>query len=207
MPKHFGVLVREKSDGMKLTRENYIRVSNKSSFRKEKVYPDSYISKHKENCLYNYDLNMNNFNSFSKEDFNEELLKFLDKTRKFKEVKDLYPFKNVTGYYILVLDEYSQVYIGRSIDIKKRIQAHWSRQMPFDRLVFGDKDKSVLSIDSFRAYDTTRIFVYPTKDYVMHEDSFINLINPKYVLNRTKGGELEGGLMEAIVHRKTRELK
>lgn len=61
MPKHFGVSVREKNDGMKLTRENYIKVSIKSSFRKAKTYPDSYISEHKEKRLYNFDLNMKNF--------------------------------------------------------------------------------------------------------------------------------------------------
>lgn len=205
MVEHFGVNIRKKSDGLKLTRDNYIKVSPKSSLFKGEVYDDLYIKEHTEDCLYNYDLNMEYFRSLSKREFNKELMKFVRKTKLFKEITDLAVLSWVSGYYIMVLDEYAQAYIGRSSDIKKRIQSHWSKQKEFDRLIFGSKDNSILSIDSFRAYDTTRIFVYPTYQLHGQEENFINLFNKKYLLNRTSGGTLDG-LMEAIINRKTREL-
>ena len=205
MVKHFGTTIREKTDGLILTRENYIKVSNKSSFTKGEIYSDSYVNQHKEDCLYNYDLNMKYFHLLSKEEFNKELMKFVSETKLFKEITDLEPLTGVAGYYIMVLDEYTQAYIGRTDNIKRRMQAHWSTQKEFDRLIFGSKENSILSIDSFRAYDTTRIFVYPTYELRGHEDDFINLFDNKYLLNRTSGGTLTG-LIEAIISRKTREL-
>ncbi|MGF9978903.1 hypothetical protein [Viridibacillus arvi] len=203
MAIHFGVNIREKSDGLKLTRENYIKVSNISSFRKGKVYSESYINKHIENSLYNYDLNIDYFHLLPKQEFNKELMKFLSQTKLFMETTDLMPLSGVPGYYIMVLDEYAQAYIGISNNITKRIQSHWSKQKEFDRLIFGSKENSILSIDSFRAYDTTRIFVYPTNELKGYEDNFITLFNNKYLLNRTRGGELDG-LKEVLIHRKTR---
>lgn len=202
--EYFGVNIHEKSDGLKLTRDNYIKVSNKSSLSKGKVYDDSFIVNHIERCLYNYDLNMKYFHSMSELKFNKEVLKFVKKNKMFKEITDLAPFSLVSGYYIMVLDEFAQVYIGRSNDIKKRILSHWSKQKEFDRLIFGGKETSILSIDSFRAYDTTRIFVYPTDKLHGQEDHFINMFKQKYLLNRTSGGTLNG-LMEAITNRKTRK--
>lgn len=203
--KHFGVNIREKSDGLKLTRENYIKVRNKSSFGTGRVYSEKFILQHKEDCLYNYDLNIEYFRLLSKEEFNKELLQFVSKTKSFKEITDLAPLNKVSGYYIMVLDEYAQAYIGRSENIKKRFQDHWAKQKEFDRLIFGGKESSILSIDSFRAYDTTRIFVHPTNELYGHEDNFINSFDKKYLLNRTVGGTLIG-VIEAINNRKTRNL-
>jgi hypothetical protein len=57
-----------------------------------------------------------------------------------------------------VLDRYRQAHIGQAEDIRDRIKRHWSRTKQFDRLIFGDNGTSVLSIESFRVLDTTRIF-------------------------------------------------
>lgn len=205
MPKHFGLTLREKSDGLKLTRDNYIRVSNKSSIVKRKAYSESEINNRIEYSLYNFDLNIEYFRLLSKQEFNKELLNFINKNQVFKEITDLSPFVEVPGYYLMILDEYSQSYIGASCNIRKRIQSHWSKQKEFDRLVFGSKENSILSIDSFRAFDTTRIFVFPTNEIEKHEDYFISQFNYRYLLNRTKGGKLKG-LSEAIINRKTRDL-
>ncbi|KXI78597.1 hypothetical protein ACS52_11280 [Bacillus cereus] len=203
MIKHFGANIREKTDGLKLTRDNYIKVSNESSFVKGKIYSDSSINKHIANCLFNYDLNMEYFCSLSKQDFNNELMRFTTTNNLFEEVTDLTPLSMISGYYIMVLDEYNQAYIGRSRKIKERILGHWRKQMQFDRLIFGKKEDSIISIDSFRAYDTTRIFVYQTDEIEEHEDDFINSFDKKFLLNRTSGGTLSG-LTEAILNRKTR---
>ncbi|WP_368904996.1 hypothetical protein [Bacillus wiedmannii] len=203
MIKHLGANIREKTDGLKLTRNNYIKVSNESSFVKGKIYSDSSINKHIANCLFNYDLNMEYFCSLSKQDFNNELMRFTNTNNLFEEVTDLTPLSMISGYYIMVLDEYNQAYIGRSRKIKERILGHWRKQMKFDRLIFGKKEDSIISIDSFRAYDTTRIFVYQTDEIEEHEDDFINSFDKKFILNRTSGGTLSG-LNEAILNRKTR---
>lgn len=205
MPFHLGLHLMEKSGGLKLTRENYIRASNKSSFGTGEIYPDSYVKSHTKDCFENFDLNMEYYHSLSKQEFNEELMRFLDKTKVFKEVTELFRLKGSSGYYVMVLDEYSQVYIGISGDIPRRLRVHWSAQKQFDRLLFGGIDDSILSIDSFRAYDTTRVFVYLCDDIESYENEFINYFDPKYVLNRTVGGTLNG-LTEAILHAKTRKL-
>ncbi|MGK7377557.1 hypothetical protein ACSFXN_06920 [Planococcus sp. 1R117A] len=146
---------------------------------------------------------MNYCRALLEHEFNEELKNFLNKTEVFKEITDLVGLKDVPGYYLMVPDEYSQVYVGRSQNIKHRIQSHWNKQKEFDRLIFGSKENSVLPIDSFKALDTTRIFVYITGELDQHEDEFINSINAKYLLNRTRGGTLTG-LSEAIINGKTR---
>lgn len=130
---------------------------------------------------------MKYFSSLSKKEFNEELTYFLSETD-FNEVEDLSLLSNISGYYIMILDEYKLAYIGRAENIKSRIQNHWSKQKEFDRLIFGKKENSIMSIDSYRAYDTTRIFVYPTNNLHGQEDNFINMFDNKYLLNRTSGG-------------------
>lgn len=203
--KHFGVNALEKPSGLKLTRENYIeKIVFKSSDLKE-YFTDSIIKDHTEACLYNYDKNMEYFRLLSNEDFNGELKNFVSKNINFKEITDLASVDGKPGYYIMVLDEYAQAYIGTSRDIKKRIQQHWSRQMYFDRMIFGSKENSILSINSFRALDTTRIFVYITSKTYELEDKLINQFDNKYLLNRTAGGLLDG-LSEVIANGKTRDL-
>lgn len=193
-----------RSSGLKLTKDNLIdRVifkdiseENVTSIMLENGYIDIYK---------NYDNNMNFFQSLSKDKFNLELDGFLNINKEFKEINNLYSVNEKSGYYIMVLDEYSQMYVGTSKNIKARIQNHWAMQMHFDRMIFGSIDDSILSINSFRAYDTTRVFVYLTSKIFDHEDGFINQIEDKYLLNRTAGGLLSG-LDEAILHRRNRNL-
>ncbi|AXH99838.1 hypothetical protein DV702_08880 [Sporosarcina sp. PTS2304] len=148
---------------------------------------------------------MEYFRSLSKERFNEVLQDFIDKNSDFTEITDLTLVNGTSGYYVMVLDEYSQVYIGTSRDIKKRIQQHWTMQMYFDRMIFGDTNHSILSVNSFRALDTTRIFAYATSNIFTLEDQFMNQFESEYLLNRTAGGVL-GGLSEAVAKRKIRSL-
>ncbi|ODG93716.1 hypothetical protein BED47_00665 [Gottfriedia luciferensis] len=204
MVKHFEVNLQAKSGGLNLTKDNYIEKINFKSSRVKNIFTDSMIKDHLEDCLYNYEVNMRYFKSLSKEDFNEELTSFLNKNNDFKEITDLNSIAGQSGYYIMVLDEYSQVYIGTG-DIKKRIMQHWSKQFYFDRMINGNKENSILSIDSFRALDTTRIFVYQTEKTLILENEFIIQFDNKYSLNRTKGGALDG-LWEAIANRKTRDM-
>lgn len=139
--------------------EHYCKIPN-NVFSDYEHYTNEWVENHYCNCMYNFDLNMKFFSSLNHDDFNKYLLSFVKKNR-FKEIDDLKTVLDIEGVYILVLDEYKQVYIGVSSNIKRRILQHWSGKKEFDRLIYGGKDKSILSIDSFGALDTTRIFYKP----------------------------------------------
>lgn len=203
---HFGTKAKIKEDGMRLTRNNYVRINNRSSIIEGRIYTDNECKKLKELALRNFDINMEYFKSLNGNEFNQKLNAFLLRNPGFIEVFDLNMYHEVPGYYLMVLDEYKQVYIGTSADIKKRIKGHWALTFPLDRLVFGSVTSSVLSINSFRALDTTRIFAYRTDKTFSSEDAFINDFPEQYHLNRTKGGMMEDGYFEAISHGKTRQM-
>jgi len=208
---HFNTKIH-KTDYNKLTRENYCIPTNKISYvcKKslkfsintmgykipneyyidENTYTDKYILEHLEDCIYNYDLNMRYFNNLNHNEFNSYLESYV-KDNNFKEIMDLKEVAKVEGIYILVLDDYNQVYIGISNDIKHRILAHWATKKDFDTLLFGKRENSVLSIDSFGALDTTRIFyktIENSQNINQEEYVLVSSFDEKYKLNRVDGG-------------------
>jgi len=204
--KYFNVNLREKKDGMTLTRDNYVKVNNKSSIEKGRVYSDEWCEKHKNDCLKNYDLNIKYLKKLDAHEFDLELEKFLKLNPDFFEITDLNQSDCVEGYYLLVLNDYCQFYLGTSGNIKKRIMNHWSRTKQFDRLIFGTIENSTLSIDSFRAFDTKKIYIMKSKEIFFLENDIIKNINKKFILNRTDGGLLVGGLNEAIKKQKFKDI-
>lgn len=222
--KHFGINLAERKYKLKLVREEYALINKTNTLlglpgmekayedKEGKTYTDKWCIEHQKQCLENYDLNMEFFALLDHDEFNQEISGFLKKYPAFREVHDLNEWKEKNGYYILILDEYCQVYIGTSKDITKRIRQHWSIRKSFDRLLIpmGAVETSVMSIDSFRALDTTRILAYETSDLFHTEDEFINFFTPHFVTNRTIGGLISGGLkgaLEVIKSRKSRKLK
>lgn len=199
--EHFGITLGESKYGYKLNRENFVIINNKSSFGNGKIYDDEWCKEKYNRCMQNYDINMKRLFSLNSQDFENEISKFLELHPLFEEVTDLKKYDGISGYYMMVLDNYCQVYIGTSGNIKQRIVNHWNKIVPFDRVIFGNVETSIISIDSYRACDTTRIYVYRTNDTYTNEDEIINSINPIYCCNRTKGGNLSG-LGEAIANRK-----
>ena len=106
----------------------------------------------------------------------------------------------------MVLGEYCQVYIGTSQNIKERIRQHWGgSKNRFDRLIFGGIEASKLSINSFRALDTTRIFVYKTDELYTQEDKYINCFSDKFVCNRLSGG-IKKSEIDILLSVKNRQL-
>jgi hypothetical protein len=94
---------------------------------------------------------------------------------------------------VLVLDEYRQAYIGQSSwDTRKRTKKHWSGTKHFDGLLWGGVEESVMSIDSFRALNTTRILASRTINYDALEPRLVRSFPPDYLLNRTGGGAVTG---------------
>lgn len=155
------------------------------------TYTDEYCTEHQKKCLINYDLNMKFFSKIKDSEFKEMLLKLKNKFKGLEEITDLSVYDKKCGIYILILDEYKQIYIGESQDIKKRIIQHWTIKKEFTKLIFGNVETSVMSIDSFGALDTTRIFVYEIEKnkQLQLEEKLVNYVPNGYLLNRTKGGD------------------
>jgi hypothetical protein len=108
---------------------------------------------------------MEYFSLLSHDLLNIEINKFFESNKGFVKVFDINLYDKKSGYYIMVLDEYCQVYICTTDDVKRRIRQHLSNWKSFDRLLLpmGAVDSSILSINSFRPLNTTRIFAYKTK--------------------------------------------
>lgn len=179
--------------------DNYLNVFEDETLT---TYTDKYCSEHQKDCLINYDLNMNFFGKIKYSDFEKMLSKLRKKFKKLEEIKDLSNYEKKGGLYILILDEYKQIYIGISKDIKKRILQHWTEKKEFSKLIFGNVETSVLSIDSFGALDTTRILVYETDKYkqLELEEKITSYVPQEYLLNRTKGGYRGFSEYELIVN-------
>lgn len=217
MIKHFGVDVILRKHGYKLNRENYAEVSNKNSLPKfsvdiyadieGKIYTEEWCRQQYKDVLANFDLNMEYFSLLDHVKFENALASFLRKNKRFKEVTDLNLLYGQTGYYLMVLDEYCQVYIGTSNNMFKRIRNHWNARKSFDRLLFpmGAIDSSIMSIDSFRALDTTRLYASITEDIYENEDLYINQIPSEFCCNRMSGGLITG--LQVMVSMKSRKLK
>ena len=86
---------------------------------------------------------------------------------------------------------------------------HWSKRKPFDRLIFGGVNNSVLSIDCFGALDTTRIFVLETTSLDSYEKIAVSKMPPHFKLNRVGGGIPADGFetLEILSEWNKRELK
>ncbi len=135
----------------------------------------------------NYDLNMRYFASLDLDAFNKHLEQQCAKF-KLMECKNLNDLAGIEGVYVLVLDSYKQVYIGQSSDIKQRITSHWNGKKSLDRMIYGRVFDSILSIDSFGALDTTRIFYLETYNTYLYEEKMVASFSSLYLLNRTAGG-------------------
>lgn len=224
--EYFGVNVRPTKKGLKLKREDYAIIDPKNSFKKniisgmrniytdeeQKFYKEEWCLTHREKCLKNFDLNMAFFKTLDHDEFDREINKFLKKYKKFKEVYDLKEYNNVSGYYIMVLDNYCQIYVGTSENIKRRIQSHWTKNKNFDRLLYpmNAVETSVLSIDSFCALDTTRIYALRTTQLYDSENKYIEFFSPKFITNRIGGGKIEPGVLgylQIITSIKSKALK
>ncbi|MBR5314880.1 MAG: hypothetical protein IKU45_05675, partial [Clostridia bacterium] len=186
-------------------RETYAMIDEKSI---EKFGKD-FCEEHQEKCLINYDKNIAYFKQITKEEFEDALQSLITSNKKFREIIDLNDCSKMSGIYVMVLDEYKQVYIGQALDIKQRILSHWNRRKPFDRLLFGSVNDSVLSIDSFGALDTTRIFVLETDNLNSYEIKLQKKILSGYKLNRMAGGVPEDrlDLFTKVLDRNTHNLK
>lgn len=208
--EYFGVKLIKKNKEFKLVRNEFAIINTKPSLpffselaknnayidESGSAYSEEWCKEYRELCLKNYDLNMKYFSLLDKIEFNKSLECFLQQYKRFKEVTNLTEYAGVEGYYLMVLDEYKQVYIGKSDDIKKRIMQHWSKTKEFDRtlLPMYAYDKSCFSIDFFRAFDTTRIFVWKKKISNGTEAELIQNYPAQFCTNRI-GGDITNSIL------------
>ena len=163
-------------------------------------------------ALYNYDLNFEHYKSLDASKFQYEIEQFKKDHSEFIEIHSFSEVKDMPGIYVMILDNYCQIYIGiTSVSIPKRIKQHWQSQLPLDRLIFGGVNNSIISINSFRHLDTTRILACPIlncdddqlkeQEYELVSSSF----SKEFLINRCAGGL--SSFLGAIVERRTRIYK
>lgn len=207
--EHFGVKLIDRGKGFHLTRDGFATINTRpslphfASLSEQNAYTDKdgtayserWCAEYREVCLRNFDLNMEYYSRLEKTTFDAALSEFLSKFNGFVEVTNLNDFANVEGFYILILDAYKQVYIGKSKDVRARITKHWSTTKPFDRTLFPMYAwrTSVFSIDFFRALDTTRIFAWKKKVSDGIEARLVSSFPAQFCTNRI-GGDVTDAL-------------
>lgn len=209
---HFGLKVRKGPKyGLRIERSTYATINKRSSFyvpredvsqamwdlnsefyedEDHRILTDEYCLAHQEKVLANFDLNMQYFERLNRDEFATAVDVAIASIPQVVEVHDLNEWER-KGLYVMVLGDYCQAYVGVTdapSGIKGRIRKHWSTSKEFDRLIFGTVETSILSIDSFRALDTTRIFAAQVRNPDKLEDTIIRAFPEKFLLNRLRGG-------------------
>ncbi|MFS0715379.1 hypothetical protein ABC195_16025 [Microbacterium sp. 2P01SA-2] len=207
--------------GLRISRETYAQINKRSSTRfpreldpalwdavdesyedeDHRFHTDAWCLEQRARALENYDLNMAYFASLDHAEFDQVVSRAVTSRRGMREVHDLNEWDGTSGLYVMVLDNYCQVYVGVATGaggVKDRIRRHWSSSKAFDRLLWGGVHDSILSIDSFRALDTTRIFAAKVSDPFALEERVIRAFPSGFVLNRIIGGR---GDLVAFAHR------
>lgn len=101
-------------------------------------HSDMYLLVQRDRALRNFDLSIRFFETLDRSGFDESLEQLLGKAKYLKPVERLADWAGADGAYVMIFDDYKQLYVGQSSDIRKRIRAHWSGRKSFDRLLFGD---------------------------------------------------------------------
>lgn len=216
--KHFGVNLIYKKYKFNINREQFALINKKPSLPKfeslvkKNAYVDeaateyalTWCEDYRELCLKNYDLNMKYYSALDSQDFNNAIICFLKKYKNFYEIDNLLCYEGIAGYYMMVLDEYKQVYFGKSDNIKRRIMQHWTKTKAFDRILFPmyAVDTSCFSIDFFRALDTTRLFIWKRNLLEGIEEELIKNFPQEFCCNRI-GGDITSAI-EALATIKKR---
>ena len=211
--EHFGEQMRSGKYGHRLTRDQYALPNKTPSSRVDRdlipdklwadiawayededhtILSDAFCERQRDEALENFDLKMAFFSQIPQSDFEDALAEMLRKNKRLKPITDLRTLDGDQGVYVMVLDDYRQAYIGQASDMRARIKRHWSGTKAFDRLLWGSPPESVLSIDSFRSLDTTRIFAARTTLVDRLEAKLVRTFPEDFTVNRIGGGKPDG---------------
>lgn len=212
MTVHFGIRLPHRAGGHALTRENCICTTKDGRYYFEDDWlrndPSSWEA-HRAEVLRNFDLTMAYCERLPREAFLDALRAMCALFPCLEDVHDLNEWRGRCGAYVLVLDGYKQFYVGQTTapgGIRQRILVHWQKKPAFDRMLSGPAERSIMSVDCFRALDTTRIFAASCDVPGDLERAIQECLPEAYCANRTRAGDLPGGLAEAIAHRRERDL-
>lgn len=221
MVEHFGVTLLQPEADLRLSRENYICTTRDGRYYLEdgrlKHSPERWEPL-RQAALENFDRTMAYCDRLDQGAFADAIEAVRGRFPQLEAVEDLGRWRDVHGVYVMVLDRYRQAYVGLARSrggIRQRILVHWQRKLAFNRLLSGPAAESILSIDSFRALDTTRILAAATgrpreagarEAASRLERAVFEALPGEFLCNRTLAGDLPGGLHEAMVRRRTRQL-
>lgn len=181
---HFGLTVNLNNSN--INRKTYASLDKGISQYRRKPFTEN-LEEYQAKCLLNFDYNMAFFEHLNKKDFNNELNKLI--TKNFIEIHDLNMRDEIKGIYIMVLDNYKQIYIGQTTwCIKKEILRHWLNEVKLDKLLMDSVNHNIISINSFGPLDTTRIYVYPIPKEEQIAKIYTNLIkniDEKYLIRKS----------------------
>lgn len=149
---------------------------------------DAAILAMRDRALVNFDLSLAYFAALDPAEFESSLQALLARHPKMKQVEHLPDFEDVSGVYIMVFDEYKQMYIGKADNVRRRVKQHWSNRKPFDRLVYGSEYTSIFPVDEFRQLDNTRLFALKSDTPYNLETKIEKSADKRFCLNRIDGG-------------------
>lgn len=117
------------------------------------------------------------------EQLEEQINKIKESYPELKEIDNLDQYKEVSGIYVLVLDDYHVCYVGQAQNIRQRVMQHWSRSNYF----------TGTGIDLFKPCDTTRIFVLTCEENEINglEHRLVDMVEARYLLNQFAGGNVQ----------------
>jgi hypothetical protein len=151
-------------------------------------FSDAFLLCDRDRALRNLDLSLAYFDTLDAAEFEVALTAVLFKGRSLRPVEDLSEWEGVEGVYVMVFDQFKQLYVGQSTNIRKRVRQHWTGRKGFDRLVYGTPYDSILPVDELRALDTTRLYAARSLQPDTLEERLECAADPRFTLNRTTGG-------------------
>jgi hypothetical protein len=151
-------------------------------------FSDAFLLWNRDRALRNLDLSLAYFATLDADDFETALTAVLSKGRSLRPVEYLTEWEAVEGVYVMVFDNFKQLYVGQSTNIRKRVRQHWTGRKGFDRLVWGTPYDSILPVDELRALDTTRLYAARSLHPNTLEERLERAADPRFTVNRTAGG-------------------
>lgn len=165
---------------------------------------DAFLLTQRDAALVNFDLSLSYFASLGADEFELALERALSHGGGFTQVQSLAEWDGVEGVYVMVFDEYRQFYVGQSVDLRRRIKAHWSKRKSFDRLLLGSPYDSIFPVDELRALDTTRIYAKATTNPFDLEQRTEAASDQRFCLNRMMGGQPDATAVAALASPRSR---
>lgn len=180
--------------GYALQKELYLGLGYANDFAIPKQEEDNLVSKNpsierkRSIAAKNFDMNMEFYSNLNYQEYSDALQYFITKY-KMREIDDLEEIKDLSGFYLMCLDDYCQFYFAMGI-IRKEITKFWYTPCGFSN---NPGPNYSLEISNFGIFDTKRIFVNTDRigEGVLSEEmidsirfDFLHIEENKYAMKR-----------------------